>query len=158
MPINVDNLVLYGGIVPLSKDELQEVVDNTEGDLGSPLIPTLAMKLWFARGVLQNWFPMDFLPLEQETDKVGFGHLPLIEAVGSMEPRIPSNNDLENQLCLFLRSITGTNNLNLQRFRSSILPKNFPSSVTGQVNFQWPAFRGALEEGSVALEVQTTGL
>ena len=111
LPIAVDQLALYGGIVPVDKDELEEKVREAGLDMGSPLIPTVALKLRVTNNKPQNSFPVAFLPTEGANDKVGFGHLPLVETVGSTSPKLPETEDLEEQLCRFLRDMTPTNNV-----------------------------------------------
>ena len=49
LPVKVDKACLYGGIIPLSKGELEEKMRDLETDIDSPLIPTVAMKLAFVK-------------------------------------------------------------------------------------------------------------
>ena len=144
-PVQVDRILLYGGIVPLSKEELQEKVEEEGTTLDSPFIPTMALKLWAVNRKLLNGFPLALMPTESEGDGVGLGHLPLLEAIGSTNPTLPSHDDIGEQLCLFLRSLGLTNNVNQARLYTMLSPGNFPSSVTGSLAYQWPEFRGPLE-------------
>ena len=105
VPIAVDKLALYGGIIPMRKEELLGKLEEAEVDLRSPKIPTIALKLRVVNGRALNAYPVSLLPTEKEADGFGFGHLPLLEAVGSEEPRLPESNDVDEQLCLFLRSL-----------------------------------------------------
>ena len=50
LPINVDKVAIYGGIIPLGKEHLRDMVQEAGLEMESPLIPTLAMKLNFIRG------------------------------------------------------------------------------------------------------------
>ena len=50
LPIQVDKVVLYGGILPMSLAELEEKVGEAGQVMESPLIPTVALKLWLPRG------------------------------------------------------------------------------------------------------------
>ena len=146
MPIAVDKLALYGGIIPISKDELKEKVQDSGMEMNSPLIPTIAMKLWFSRGIPQNGFPIVFLPTERSSDKVGLGHLPLFETVGSTDPHMPEHNEVEEELCSFLRDVAPTNNVAPDRLASMIEPDNFPARASGHISFWWPEFRGPLTD------------
>ena len=158
LPMNVDKMVLYGGIVPVGRDELREKVVECDADLDSQFIPTLAMKLMFVRGKLQNGFPLDLLPVEKADDRFGFGHLPMLEAIGSRDPKLPEHEDLEEQLCLFMRKVSGTNKVSPQRLESMLMSENFPSSVTGNVAFMWPEFRGPVEDGQTNVARNVTGV
>ena len=89
-----------------------------------------------------------FLPSERENDKVGMGVLPIIEAIGSGNPVLPEHEDMEEQLCLLLREVTGTNNASPVRFANIMTSGNLPSSVSGLVGYQWPEYRGPLASGS----------
>ena len=156
LPVKVDRLVLYGSIVPMGKEALREKMEEGDLDLDSPLVPTIALKLWYAKGKLQNGFPVVFLPGEKVTDKVGLGVLPIIEAIGSGDPVLPGHEDLEEQLCLMLRDLTGTNNVSPQRFANIMASGSLPSSVSGLVSFLWPEYKGPLAGGS--RERNVTGL
>ena len=57
LPVKVDRVVLYGSIVPISKEALKEKVEELDMDLNSHLIPTIALKLFYAKGKLQNGYP-----------------------------------------------------------------------------------------------------
>ena len=144
-PVQVDRVLLYGGIVPLSRDELQERVEEEGTTLDSPFIPTMALKLWVANRKLLNGFPLALMPTERAGDGVGLGHLPLLEAIGSTNPTLPGHDDIEEQLCLFLRLLGLTNNVNQARLYTMLTPGNLPSSVTGTLAFQWPEYRGPME-------------
>ena len=52
------------------------------------------MKLWLSKGKIQNGFPLDLLPVEQESDRVGLGHLPLLECIGSSTAVLPKHEDV----------------------------------------------------------------
>ena len=54
LPIRVNSMYLYGGIFPLSKQELQEKLEAMGSEETSQMIPTVAMKLGQGRGRLQN--------------------------------------------------------------------------------------------------------
>ena len=144
IPVQVDQIFLYGGIVPLSLDELREKVETEGGDLNSPMIPTIALKLWKTKDKIVNSFPLELRPTEKESDKAGLGHLPLLEAVGVVEPNLPGHEEVEEQLCLFLISLGLTNNLNQARLSTVLNSGILPTSVTGLLGFIWPEFRGPL--------------
>ena len=147
LPMAVDKMVLYGGIVPVDKVALREKAMEGGLDLDSPLIPTVALKLWWFKGTLRNGYPSLLLPSEGRDDKVGLGVLPLIESIGAMDPMLPEHDDLEKQLCLLMCKVTGTNNVNIQRWANLTSEGNFPPSVTGVIQFSWPEYRGPLSQG-----------
>ena len=91
LPIAVNKMILYGGIVPVSKDHLREQVEDEILTLDSPLIPTLLLKLGWARGRPVNGCPLGLIPSERQEDRVGLGVLPLIESIGSTDPKLPEH-------------------------------------------------------------------
>ena len=145
-PLQVDRMVLYGGILPMSKTDLEAKVGDADVNMDSPAIPTLALKLWQAKGRPQNGYPMAFIPVERKEDFCGFGHLPLLESVGSADPKMPTSDEIEQQLCLFLRNITATNNVAPHQLDNLMEPRNFPSSVSGMLLYNWPEYRGPLSD------------
>ena len=64
IPMKVDKAMLYGGIVPLSRDQLQRKVEDMGAQLSSPSIPTVALKLGHQNGVLQNGLLMNLSQTE----------------------------------------------------------------------------------------------
>ena len=151
MPIQVDKAVLYGGILPMTKTELEEKVRAADLEMCSPFIPTLALKLWYAKNSPQNGFPISLLPTEKTDDACGFGHFPLLEGVGSLEPKLPESEEVEEQLCLYLKNVTGTNNVSPNRLESLLEPGTFPTTVTGQVIYSWPDYRGPINGNRVRI-------
>ena len=158
MPTNASKMALYGGIVPMTKDDLKRRVEECGSDLDSSLVPTIALKLGFLRGKPQNGCIVDFMPAERPEDKVGLGVLPLLEAIGSTSPCLPEHEDVEEQLCLLLRKIVATNNVNKQRLESLLVPGSFPSSSTGIIRFMWPECQGPVAGGSGNQARSTAGL
>ena len=71
LPLKVDRMAIYGGIVPFSKETLKEKVEEGDLTLDSPLVPTIALKLCYSRGRLVNGFPVVFFPSESVCDKAG---------------------------------------------------------------------------------------
>ena len=141
LPIQVDKVVLYGGILPMSLAELEEKVGEAGQAMESPLIPTVALKLWLPRGKPpQNGFPMAFMPSESKDDKCGFGVLPLLEMIGSTNPEMPESDELEQQLCLLLSNLAPTNNMALHRLESLLQPDSFPASASGVISYSWPVY------------------
>ena len=67
-----------------------------------------------------------------------------MEGIGSTEPKLPESDEVEEQLCLFLKNVTATNNVAYHRLDNLLEPGNFPSSVSGQVIYSWPNYRGPL--------------
>ena len=147
MPVQVGKAALYGGIIPLSREELQGKVGEWEVDLASPLIPTVALKLFRMGGRWQNALPMDLLPKEEEGDNVGIGHFPLLESVGAEEPFFPTNEALVTQLSAFLRSNNCTNNVNPGRLSGILSGDNtLPTSTTGVISYEWPDLTEGLQQ------------
>ena len=142
-PVGVDKMCLYGGIIPMSKSELRDMLGSDDPHMDSPYIPTMCLKLMWSKGKALNAFPLSFLPVEKETDKVGLGHLPLLELVGRVEPIFPKHDDIEEQLCAFLGNLAATNNMKLQRLSLMLSPGCLPNTVTGCITFQWPEYRDA---------------
>ena len=144
LPIAVDRLALYGGIVPLAKEDLEDKVVEAGLDMLSPMIPTVALKLRVTCNKPQNSYPVAFLPTEGANDRVGLGHFPLVETVGSTKPKLPETDDLEEQLCSFLRDVTPTNNMVPYHLAKMLTPGNFPSHLNGKILYSWPEYRGPL--------------
>ena len=140
LPVKVDRAFLYGSIVPISKDSLMEKINEKGIEPSSALIPSIAMKLWVAKGKFQNGFPMDLLPLECETDKIGLGHLPLLECVGSTTPVLPEHDDVASQLALIMRNLNPMNNMNTPKVRSLLEDEgaDWPQTATGTIGYEWP--------------------
>ena len=139
LPVKVDKMFLYGSIVPLSKESLLELLQERDVRHNSPLIPTIAMKLFVTKGKFQNGFPLDFLPVEGESESVGLGHLPLLECVGSGSPTLPKHEDVAAQLSRVLKNLNSTNNTNPQKVRSLLEPGAvWPLVTTGNISYEWP--------------------
>ena len=137
-------MFLYGGIIPLAKDELLEKLRGMEMEPSSPCVPTIAMKLHFSKGKLQNALPVDLMPAERVDDKVGLGVFPLLESIGAACPKFPDFDDLGSQLSKLLRMMHPTNNVKLGRMQSLLSSSTFPPATTGTIPFEWPEFvRGA---------------
>ena len=142
LPVKVDKVLLYGSILPMSKAALEEKLFEMETtvEMESPFIPAIAMKLSLVNGKYQVGFPMDFLPVEQEGDRVGLGHLPLIECIGSGVPVLPKQADIATQLKNLLGNLQPTNNVNPQRFRSLMSGQALPQTTTGSISYEWPDY------------------
>ena len=142
LPVKVDKVLLCGSILPMSKGALEEKLFEMETpvEMESPFIPAIAMKLSLVNGKYQVGFPMDFLPVEQEVDRVGLGHLPLIECVGSGAPVLPKQSDITTQLKNLLGNLQPTNNVNPQRFRSLMSGQALPQTTTGSISYEWPDY------------------
>ena len=140
------------------KEDLVKKTEECGVDLDSSLIPTIALKLGYAKGKPQNGLLVDIMPREDENDKVGLGVFPLFEAIGSSNPNLPEHDDVEEQLCLFLRAVTATNNVNKNRFLNLFDQDNFPASASGVIRYMWPEFRGPLGRAPGAQSRSTPGL
>ena len=142
LPVQQDKMFLYGGLVPLSIDELMEKLRGMEMEPSSPCVPTIAMKLHFSKGKLQNALPVDLMPTERLDDKVGLGVFPLLESVGlgMSSTKFPEHGDLGFQLSRFLRQNNPTNNVKLGRMQSLLTSNSFPLATTGTIPFEWPEY------------------
>ena len=138
LPIKVNKALLYGSIVPVSKVRLEEKLEEYEVEESSPVIPAIAMKLGLAKGKIQNGFPLDLLPVEQESDRVGLGHLPLLECIGSSTAVLPKHEDVARQLSRLMRNLNPTNNVNPSRIRSILAGETLPLNPTGSISYEWP--------------------
>ena len=156
LPVQVDKAFLYGGIIPISKSELEERLRDLDTSSVSPRIPTIAMKLDNVRGMLRNGLAVDLLPKEQEDNGVGLGHFPLLESIGSVNPMFPSHENIGEELAKFLRGTNPTNNMKPARLQSMLQSGDLLSgTMSGTISFQWPAFQ---REGASTGRVETTGL
>ena len=140
LPVKVDKMLLYGSIFPQEKDKLVEKLIEMEELPESQHVPTVAMKLWVANGKYQNGFPLDFLPVEQKEDRIGLGHLPLLECIGSTAPVLPSHDEIARQLKNFLQNLNPTNNVNIARMRSVMNGSSLPQTTTGLISYGWPDY------------------
>ena len=151
LPQKVNTAFMYGGIVPLSKPELEDWLKglDVDTDLSSHLIPTVTMKLAFSKGRWQNALPMDLLPQEEDDEGVGLGHLPLLESIGARNPVFPKHEMVAKELSLFLRGTNPTNNVNPQAIRGILQGGTIPSSVTGRVTYEWPLYNREEDQSTV---------
>ena len=110
LQLAVDKVVLNLGAVPFSKEELTNKARENHVPLSSPSLATVAIKLFSKDGKMYNAIPVLFSPTEEPGDRVGFGHLPLIEAIGQGQVSLPNSDDLEEEMILFLQGQNPTNN------------------------------------------------
>ena len=158
LPGAVDKMFLYGGIVPHSKADLDEMVKEAGSTLLSPNCPTVALKLLSIQGKTWVGRPIELGPKELSSDKVGFGHLPLIECIASGEITWPDSNELERQLTAFLRCGAPTYNVSLSRLAELYAKEEtFTALRVTNSGFSWPAYRGPLTEGQPGEEENATG-
>ena len=78
LPVKHNKVFLYGGIIPLAKEDLLVKLRELEIEENSPRVPTVAMKPYFFKGKYQNALPIDLIPAEQPDDRIGLGVLPLL--------------------------------------------------------------------------------
>ena len=157
VPGAVDKLVLYGGIVPFDKASLETKLQEVGATLSSPNCPTVALKLLVHQGKTWNGRPTDLLPTEQPGDKVGFGHLPLLESIGAGDAVFPDSNDLEKQLTTFLRACSTTNNVAVGRIADLYSkPETFSATLRAPSSgVDWPEYRGPVTNVSASTETPT---
>ena len=150
LPVSVDKVTLYGGIIPMSRVDLEAKLGEMETDLDSELIPTVAMKLGFARGKYQNGTLLDLLPAEEVSHGVGFGTFPLLETIGSAEPTFPESSDVAAELFAFLRGMSANNNMNPARLHNVFAAGTLAATPTGVITYEWPEYVARSETESRA--------
>ena len=92
LPVKHNRAFLYGGVVPVSRERLMEMVRELEMEPSSPHIPTITLKLHSVRGKLQNALPLELMPTEQLDNGVGLGIFPLLESIGSRSTKFPEHD------------------------------------------------------------------
>jgi hypothetical protein len=113
-------------------------------ELLSFLMPTIAVK-----GKPKSSLRVNLLPVEVLENGLGLVFLSLLEMIGSTNPVFPFYDDIEEQLVQFLRSDSSMNNKSHVRMGAMYaLPVHFPTSATGNISVEWPAYRGLVGEGS----------
>ena len=145
LPIRVDKVVMYGGIIPLAKLDLEAKLLEMDVDMVSSLVLTVAMKLGYTDNVYRNGLTLDLLPTEKPSDSVGLGHLPLLESVGATNPVFPEHEAIARELTSFLCSTNPTNNVNPGRLHGIMQAGVLPTTTTGTLSFEWPDFSGTEE-------------
>lgn len=158
LPAAVEKSLLYAGILPYSKDKLEEKLQEVGKSLDSPVIPTVALKLYKSGGKWTNAHALNLLPREVPGDKLGLGHLPLLEVVGAGRPEFPPHDNIEKELSCFLRATVGTNNTALARVEGLFAsPDVFPKFASGTVPRDWPEYRGPLQVENPPAAATATG-
>ena len=159
LPVKVDTVFLYGGVVPFSKTDLEEKLGQLEVGVDSPMVPTLTMKLGQVNGRLQNAMPLCLLPQEQEEDNLGLGHLPLLEAVGSGNPVFPEHDSIASEMSAFLRAANPTNNVNPGRMQNIFEGTEPLAKVpTGKVVYEWPEHEASTERARSSSMANPAGM
>ena len=99
-----------------------------------------------------------FCPMEQPGDRVGWGHLPLLEAIGSGEVTYPNSNDLKEQMVAFLRASSPMNNVSCARILNLYnRPDTFTSALkANSSSIEWSEYRGPV--GTTTAMALPTGL
>ena len=144
LPITVSQVALNAGIVPFTKEELDEKCKEIGLSLNSPRCPTLALKLHVAGAKSWNACPIDFFPRE-EAERVGWDHFPLVEVIGSGPVVMPDSDKLEEETTEFLRAVTGTNNVAFTRMSDMYNGEGeLSANISGSVGYIWPEYRGPL--------------
>ena len=154
-PFTIDKAILNAGISPLGKEPLKAKLEGMGKTLSSPLIPTVAVKLAVVKGKAQNGLAIVLAPTEGPGDKYGLGHLPLLEFIGAGQPVLPDHDKLEEEMVALLRSTAATNNVSLTRLQAVYTDASFPTSTTGAIPMEWPAYRGAVAEAAAATPAPT---
>lgn len=158
LPGAVDASVLYAGAVPCTKAELEEKLKEIDKTVNSPVIPTVALKLFKKSGKLNNGHPLKLLPSEQPSEGFGLGHIPLLEVIGAGRPTFPGHDEIEEEMTLFLRATIATNNSTLRPTALQGLfasPETFPKFASGTIPKDWPEYRGPLTVDPPAAELAT---
>ena len=103
LPVSVDQSLLYAGILPFSKETLEDKLKACGRSLESTTIPTVPLKLYKSNGKWTNGHPIKLFPNELPGDKFGLCVLPLLKIVGAGKPTFPDHNKIEQELAAFLR-------------------------------------------------------
>ena len=64
---------------------------------------------------------------------------------------------MEEELVEFLRAVSPTNNVALARLEELYTEEGFPSAPSGRISFEWPPYRGPVEQEAAA-STPVTGL
>ena len=82
MMSDVDQVMLYLGLVPWSKEEQTTKVEALCSLPSSPSCPTIAVQLFSNKGKMWQGCPIAFGPREHPDAKLGLGHTGLLEMIG----------------------------------------------------------------------------
>ena len=140
LPIRVDKVVMYGGIIPLSKLDLKAELLEMDMDMVSSLVPTVAMKLGYTDNIYRNGLTLDLLPSEKPSDCAGLGHLPLLESIGATNPVFPEQEVLARELASFLRGTNPTNNVQPGRLHGIMQAGVLPTTTMETISFEKATF------------------
>ena len=147
LPASVDQSLLYAGVLPYSKEVLEDKLKACGRSLEATTVPTVPLKLYKSNGKWTNGHPIKLFPNESPGDKFGLGVLPLLEIVGPGKPIFPNHNKIEEELVSFLRGTVGTNNTALSKIEALLSsPDSFPTHASGTVPRDWPEYRGPIEQ------------
>ena len=139
---SIDKAILNAGISPQSKQELEVKLRGLDKEMSSPFIPTIALKLAVVKAKPQNGLVIKFGPSEEPGDKFGLGHLPLLEVIGAGQPTLPDHDLVEEEMIELLRGLAATNNVVATRLPTLFSEATFPTSTSGSIAMEWPAYRG----------------
>ena len=90
--------------------------------------------------------PIPLAPTESSTDKVGFGHFPLLEAVGTGDVHLPDPNILEEQMTHLLRACHPPTIVSLAKLQEVLASSDaFQSLGLGKIPREWPEYRGPVD-------------
>ena len=143
IPIAVDTVALNAGLVPMGKRDLDEKLAAMELTLCSPRIPTMPLKMLTVGSRAWNAHPVGLRPQEGVSDKVGWGHLPLIEMIGSGRLALPDSDKLEKEMTDFMRGLNATYNVGSASLRDLYSSDAaFTSRPTGTISHVWPEYQG----------------
>ena len=158
LPITVDKVSLYLGAVPFSKTHLSTLCDQASITLSSPNLPTIGIKLHSLQGKLWNACPLSLLPVEQPEDKLGLGHLPLVEVIGGGQVVFPDPDLFEQESVTLLRNVAYTNNAAMGRIQGLYdTATTFTTAPRApNTSYEWPEYRGPLPEAA-GHQAQTVG-
>ena len=139
-------MVLYLGAVPWSKDDLEEKCEEHRATASSPNCPTIAIRLLSQPGGTWTGFPLALGPTEESGDRVGLGHLGLVEGIGPGEITFPDTDEYERELVELLRSCAPRRNVSLSRLADLYSrPDTFNTVLRDNASFEWPKYRGLVQ-------------
>jgi len=93
------------------------------------------------KGKAQNGLTILLAPTERPADMYGLGHLPLLQFIGAGQLVLPDHDKMEEEMVALLRSTATTNNVSLARLQAMFTDASFPTSTTGTIPMEWPAYR-----------------
>ena len=145
LPVSVDKATLSASIIPLAKDALQEKLVSLGSSLLAPRIPTIGVKLLQQGNRSFLSLPIPLAPTEPTGERLGLGHLPLLESVGVGQVNFPITDDIEESTVTFLCAVHPTCNVAPARLLGLLATaETLDSTPLGSISHEWPEYRGPI--------------